>query len=62
MPALENGQQDSLDYLAGVMHGQIQPDHDLTSLAHQHDRRPILAAARESAKTGRTVMLKPLPE
>jgi predicted dehydrogenase len=62
VPALEDGQQDSLDYLAGVLHGQIQPDHDLTSLPTNMIVVQILAAARESAKTGRTVMLKPLPE
>lgn len=62
VPALENGQQDSLDYLAGVLHGQIQPDHDLTSLPTNMIVVQILAAARESAKTGRTIMLKPLPE
>lgn len=62
VPPLPNGQQDSLDYLAGVLRGQIQPDHDLTSLPTNMIVVQILAAARESAKTGRTVMLKPLPE
>ena len=62
VPALENGQQDSLDYLAGVLRGQIHPDHDLTALPTNMIVVQILAAARESAKTGRTVELKPLPE
>jgi predicted dehydrogenase len=62
VPSLEYGQQDSLNYLAGVLRGQIHPDNDLTSLPTNMVVVQILAAARESAKTGRTIDLQPLPE
>jgi len=62
VPPLANGQQDSLDYLAAVLHGQIDPGSDLSSLKTNMIVVQILAAARESAKTGRTIDLKPLPE
>jgi predicted dehydrogenase len=62
VPPLTNGQQDSLDYLAGVLHGEIHPDGDLSSLETNMVVVQILAAARESAKTGRTIELKPLPQ
>ena len=62
VPPLADGQQDSLDYLAGVLRGQIHPDGDLTSLDTNMIVMQILDAARESAKTGRTVNLKPLPQ
>jgi len=61
VPPLANGQQDSLDYLAGVLRGEIHPDGDLSSLDTNIIVMQILDAARESAKTGRTVDLKPLP-
>lgn len=61
-PPLTGGQQNSLDYLAGVLHGTIDPGHDLTSLPTNMIVVQILSAARESAKTGRTIALKPLPE
>ncbi len=59
---LGNGQQDALDYLAGVLHGQIDPGHDLSSLPTNMVVVQILSAARESAQSGRTIALKPLPE
>jgi predicted dehydrogenase len=62
VPPLPVMQQNSLNYLAGVLHGQIDPKNDLTSLETNMIVVQILAAARESAKTGRTVELKPLPE
>jgi predicted dehydrogenase len=62
VPALTGPQHNSLDYLAAVMRGQIHPDGDLSSLDTNMIVVQILAAARESAKTGRTVELKPLPE
>jgi predicted dehydrogenase len=62
VPPLANGQQDSLDYLAGVLRGQIQAKGDLTSLDTNMVVMQILDAARESAKTGRTINLKPLPQ
>ena len=62
VPALANGQQDSMDYLAGVLRGEIHPDGDLSSLETNMIVVQILDAARESAKTGRTIELKPLPK
>jgi len=62
VPPLADGQQDSLDYLAGVLRGQIKAEGDLTSLDTNMVVMQILDAARESAKTGRTVNLKPLPQ
>jgi glucose-fructose oxidoreductase len=61
VPPLANGQQNSLDYLAGVLHGEIHPDGDLSSLDTNIIVMQILDAARESAKAGRTIDLKPLP-
>jgi glucose-fructose oxidoreductase len=56
LPKLSN----SLDYLAAAFRGQINPDNDLTSLPTNLVVMQILEAARESAKTGKTVVLKPL--
>ena len=61
-PPLANGQQDSLDYLAGVLHGQIHDEGDLSALDTNMVVVQILDAARESVKTGRTITLKPLPK
>ena len=61
VPPLAEGQQNSLDYLAGVLRGQIQAVGDLSSLDTNMVVMQILDAARESAKTGRTIDLKPLP-
>jgi glucose-fructose oxidoreductase len=61
-PPLTGGLQNSLDYLAGVLHGTIDPGHDLSSLPTNMIVVQILSAARESAKAGRTIALKPLPE
>jgi len=61
-PPLPNGRQGSLDYLAAVLHGQIKPDGDDSSLATNMVVMQILTAARESAQTSRTVELKPLPQ
>ncbi len=61
-PPLTDGRQNSLDYLADVLHGKIDPGHDLTSLPTNMIVVQILSAARESAKAGRTIPLKPLPE
>jgi glucose-fructose oxidoreductase len=52
----------SLHYLAAVLRGHIQPHGDLTSLDTNVVVMQILDAARESARTGRTVMLHPLSE
>jgi glucose-fructose oxidoreductase len=61
-PPLPNGRQDSLDYLAAVLHGQIKPDGDLSALDTNMVVMQILDAARQSAQTGRTVELKSLPQ
>jgi glucose-fructose oxidoreductase len=61
-PPLAEGRQDSLDYLAAVLHGQIKPDGDDSSLNTNMVVMQILDAARQSAQTGRTVELKALPE
>lgn len=60
-PPLSPIRQNSLDYLAAVLHGQIKPDGDLSALDTNMVVMQILTAARESAQTGRTVDLKPLP-
>lgn len=62
VPPLASNQESSLNYLAGVLRGEIHPDGDLTSLDTNMIVVQILAAARESAKTGRTIDLKPLPK
>ena len=51
----------SLHYLAAVVRGQLNPDHDLTSLDTNVTVMQILDAARESARSGKTVPLHPLP-
>ena len=60
LPAPENN---SLDYLAAVLHHQIDPEAtaDLSSLKINIIVMQILDAARRSAQTGRTVTLSPLP-
>jgi len=55
-------QDGSLHYLAAVLNGTLKPDGDLTSLDTNMIVVQILDAARESARTGRTVKLKPLPQ
>jgi len=54
-------QDTSLHYLAAVMNGSLKPDGDQASLDTNMIVMQILDAARESARTGRTVKLKPLP-
>jgi glucose-fructose oxidoreductase len=51
----------SLHYLAAVVRGQIQPHGDLSALDTNVIAMQILDAARESARTGKTVLLHPLP-
>jgi glucose-fructose oxidoreductase len=54
--------QNPLDYLVGVLRGQI-PDHsEPSSLDTNMIVVQVLAAAHESVRTGRTVELKPLPQ
>lgn len=61
-PPLPADRRNSLDYLAAVLHGEIKPDGDLSSLDTNMVVMQILTAARESAQTGRTVELKALPQ
>jgi predicted dehydrogenase len=58
---LARPEDDSLDYLVGVLRGQIDPRGDLTALDTNMVVMQILTAARESARMGRTVELQPLP-
>ncbi len=60
-PALSPDQANSLGYLAAVLHGQVPAKGDLSALDTNMVVMQILSAARESAQTGRTVTLKPLP-
>ncbi len=61
-PPLPDNQKDSLNYLAAVLHGQIKSTDDLSALDTNIIVMQILDAARTSAKTGRTIELKPLPQ
>jgi glucose-fructose oxidoreductase len=61
-PPLPENQSNSLAYLGAVLHGEIKPQGDLTSLDTNIVVMQILDAARTSAKTGRTIELKPLPQ
>ena len=61
-PALEGPQNNSLSYLAAVLNGQLQPKGDLTALDTNVIVMQILDAARESARTGKTVHLNKLSD
>lgn len=61
IPPLPAPNDTSLHYLAAVVRGQLDPDHDLSSLDTNIVVMQILDAARQSAKTGKTVPLHPLP-
>ncbi len=55
-------ENNSLDYLAAVLGGKVLTKGDLSALDTNVLVMQILDAARESARTGRTVRLKELPE
>jgi len=59
-PALDPEQSSSLSYLAAVLRGQIEPQGDLSALDTNVVVMQILDAARESARTGKTVRLTKL--
>lgn len=59
---LPDDQRDSLTYLAAVLHDQITPKDDLSALDTNVVVMQILDAARESARTGRSVHLRPIAE
>jgi predicted dehydrogenase len=56
---LTGPQADSLSYLAAVLRGELQPQDDLTALDTNVLVMQILDAARESARTGKSVWLTP---
>jgi predicted dehydrogenase len=56
-PSLNQNERDSLSYLAAVLQGQKEPKGDLTALDTNVVVMQILDAARESARTGKTVKL-----
>ena len=60
--ALSAPNNNSLTYLAAVVRGQLEPKGDLTALDTNIVVMQILDAARESARTGRTVTLSRLGE
>ena len=62
VPPLTGPNKASLDYFSAVLRGELQPNGDLSSLETNMIVVQILDAARESAKTGRTVQLKKLPD
>ncbi|MGA2559737.1 MAG: Gfo/Idh/MocA family oxidoreductase [Terracidiphilus sp.] len=59
---LEGPQNNSLSYLAAVLNGKLQPKGDLTALDTNVIVMQILDAARESARTGKTVHLNKLAD
>ena len=59
-PALTPPEDTSLHYLAAVVRGELKPQGDLTALDTNVVVMQILDAARESARTGKTVILKAL--
>lgn len=61
IPPLRSPEDTSLHYLAAVVRGELQPHGDLTSLDTNMVVMQILDAARQSARTGKTVVLHPLP-
>jgi predicted dehydrogenase len=61
-PALDAPQDNSLDYLAAVLNGQIESKGDLTALDTNIVVVQILDAARKSARTGKSVKLSKLED
>jgi predicted dehydrogenase len=60
--SLSGPQNNSLSYLAAVLRGQLEPKGDLTALDTNVIVMQILDAARESARTGKTVELRRIGE
>jgi predicted dehydrogenase len=60
--SVPSDERDSLAYLAAVLRGQIVPRGDLSALDTNVTVMQILDAARESARSGRTVRLSPVPK
>jgi predicted dehydrogenase len=61
-PPLREEESNSLSYLAAVLRGQIHDRDDLSALDTNITVMQILDAARESARTGRSVRLNPISE
>ncbi len=61
-PSLTGPENNSLSYLAAVVRGQLEPRGDLTALDTNVVAMQILDAARESARTGKSVRLTKLGE
>lgn len=61
-PPAPTAESNSLDYLAGVLRGEIKPDGDPSSLETNIVVVQILDAARKSAETGKTVALTKVSE
>lgn len=61
-PPLPPQERDSLSYLAAVLSGRIKDQGDLSALDTNVIVMQILDAARESARTGRTIQLHPLAD
>jgi predicted dehydrogenase len=61
-PPLSKPESNSLNYLASVLHGHVDPDGDLSSLDTNLVVMQILDAALQSSQTGRTVSIAPLPQ
>ncbi len=61
-PPLSPPENDSLNYLAAVLAGKVEDKGDLSALDTNVTVMQILDAARESARTGRTMRLGPLPQ
>ena len=59
--ALDQPENDSMSYLAAVLEKRLRPRGDLSALDTNIVVMQILDAARESARTGRTIRLSPLP-
>jgi glucose-fructose oxidoreductase len=59
---LSKPESNSLDYLAAVLRGKINPVGDLSSLDTNMVVMQILDAGRRSAQTGRTVSITPISE
>jgi predicted dehydrogenase len=55
-------QNDSLNYLAAVLRGEIESKGDLTALDTNVIVMQILDAARESARTGKSIRLTKLAD
>ncbi|MDP9159711.1 MAG: Gfo/Idh/MocA family oxidoreductase, partial [Acidobacteriota bacterium] len=60
-PPLAAPNDDSLHYLVAAMSGRFKPQGDLTSLDTNMVVMQILDAARESARTGKNITLRPIP-